>query len=502
MIDKFIGISKAESVAAEKQHVRGKLSARERIQVLLDHNSFEEVDAFVHHRCNNFDMQNSVTLGDGVVTGWGTVNGRNVVVCSQDFTVMGGSLGEMQAKKINKMQDLAVKIGCPLVFINDSGGARIQEGVDSLAGYGEIFLRNVKASGVIPQISVIMGPCAGGAVYSPALTDFIFMVEQTSYMYLTGPDVVRSVTNEDVTHEKLGGSKIHTMTSGVADCRFENDIEALKQTKRLLDFLPSSYNSNMPIRSTTDPIDRPIMALNKIIPESSSRSYDMKHIIEKIVDEGDFFEIKKDFAKNIIVGFGRFDGRTVGIVANQPTQIAGCLDVNASLKAARFVRFCDAMNIPILTLVDVPGFLPGVKQEYSGIIMHGAKLLFAYAEATVPKVTLIVRKAYGGAYIVMSSKHLAGDINYSWCNTEIAVMGAKGAVSVLYKKHNLSEKDANQKILEYQQAFASPEIAASRGFLDDVIEPYKTRSKICNAFAMLSDKKVQQIDKKHSNMPL
>ncbi len=487
----------------DKQHKQGKLTARERLEVLLDPESFEEYDAFVEHRCYDFNMAASKVPGDGVVTGYGTINGRTVFVCSQDFTVFGGSLGEMHARKVNKVQDMALKVRAPLIFINDSGGARIQEGVNALSGYGEIFQRNVDASGVIPQLSIIMGPCAGGAVYSPALTDFTIMVSNTSYMYLTGPDVVKSVTYEEITHEKLGGADIHTIKSGVADLSADNDIDAIQIIRKLFDFLPLSNTTGVPVRTTMDPIDRIEMSLNKLVPDDPNKPYNMYVLIEKIVDEGDFLEIKPNFAKNIIVGFGRFDGRTVGIVANQPTHLAGCLDIDASVKAARFVRFCDAFAIPILTLVDVPGFLPGKDQEHMGIIRHGAKLLYAYAEATAPKITLITRKAYGGAYIVMGSKHLNSDINYAWANTEIAVMGAKGAAAILYKNKNMSEKELNQKIAEYQENFNSPFRAASYGFLDGVVRPYNTRQLICNTIALLETKQQHtRAWRKHGNIPL
>ncbi len=486
----------------DRQHDQGKLTARERIEVFFDPDSFEELDSFIEQRHNVLGSDKSAIPGDGVITGYGTVNGRLVIACSQDFTVSGGSLGEMHAKKITKAQDMAIKLSAPIVFINDSGGARIQEGVDSLGGYGEIFQRNVDASGVIPQIALVMGPCAGGAVYSPALTDFTYMVQGTSYMYLTGPDVVKTVTHEDITHDKLGGAKAHSVKSGVCDLACENDIICLQQARRLLDFLPSSNKSGIPVRSTLDPADRIEMLLNNLVPESSSKPYDIKQLIEKIVDEGDFLELKAEFAKNIITGFARFEGRTTGIVANQPMYLAGCLDIDASVKAARFIRFCDAFNIPIVTLIDVPGFLPGVSQEHRGIIKHGAKLLYAYAEATVPKVSVIIRKAYGGAYIVMNSKHLKGDINYAWPNTEIAVMGAKGAVAVLYRNSNLTQEQLDEKIIQYQEKFASPFIAASRGYIDDIIRPYSTRWKICKALALLENKQVSKPWKKHDNLPL
>jgi propionyl-CoA carboxylase beta chain len=486
----------------EVQHSKGKLTARERIDLLLDPGSFKEYGAFIEHRCSNFGMQKREIPGDGVVTGYGTINGRPVYVFSQDFTVFGGSLSETNAQKICKIQDMAMRTGCPLIGINDSGGARIQEGVDSLAGYGEIFQRNVDASGVIPQISLIMGPCAGGAVYSPALTDFTFMVKKSSYMYVTGPDVVKTVTHEDVTHDSLGGAKIHSTKSGVCDGGYSHDVECLEQTRRLFDFLPSSNTSGVPIRPTLDPADRVELSLESLVPDNPNKAYDMHVLINKIVDEGDFFEIKEEFAKNIIVGFARFEGRTVGIVANNPLHLAGCLDINASVKAARFVRFCDAFDIPLLTLVDVPGFLPGVSQETNGIIRNGAKLLYAYAEATVPKITIIVRKAYGGAYIVMNSKHLRGDINYAWGSAEIAVMGAQGAAAILYRDELSSEQKINKRIAEYRQKFASPLVAASRGYIDDIIRPYSTRWEICRALAMLEKKKVTKPWKKHDNLPL
>lgn len=486
----------------DAQHAKGKLTARERIDLLLDPESFEEMDMLVSHRCSNFGMEDKGAPGDGVVVGHGTINGRLVFVYSQDFTVLGGSLSETNARKICKVLDAAMKMGVPVIGLNDSGGARIQEGVDSLSGYGEIFQRNVDASGVIPQISVIMGPCAGGAVYSPALMDFTFMVRNTSYMYVTGPDVVKTVTHEVVTHENLGGAKVHTAKNGVVDDAFNNDIDCIYQIRRLFNFLPSSNKDGVPIRSTYDPADRIEMSLERLVPDNPNKPYNMRILIEKIVDEGDFFELKPDFAKNIIIGFASFEGRTVGIVANQPMHLAGCLDINSALKAARFVRFCDAFEIPLLTLVDVPGFLPGVEQEHNGIIKHGAKLLYAYAEATVPKVTLIVRKAYGGAYIVMNSKHLKGDVNYAWGNAEIAVMGAKGAASVLHRDLANSPDAMQEKIDEYQEKFANPMFAASRGYIDDIIRPFNTRWRICKAFAMLGRKQVLKPWKKHDNMPL
>lgn len=486
----------------EAQHTKGKLTARERIDALLDPNSFEEIDVFVQQRCQHFGMNDKAIVGDGVVTGHGTINGRLVFIYSQDFTVLGGSLSETNAKKICKIMDMAMKVGAPVIGINDSGGARIQEGVDSLGGYGEIFQRNVIASGVIPQISLIMGPCAGGAVYSPALTDFVLMVRGSSYMFVTGPEVVKTVTHEEVSQEKLGGADTHTSKTGVADLAFENDIEALLQTRRLFNFLPLSNREAVPSRQTQDPGDRVEMTLNSLIPENPNKPYNMKELIDHIVDEGDFFEIQPDYARNIIIGFGRMEGRTVGIVANQPMFLAGCLDINASRKAARFIRFCDAFNIPILTFVDVPGFLPGVSQEHNGIITHGAKLLYAYAEATVPKITVITRKAYGGAYIVMNSKHLRGDFNYAWANAEIAVMGAKGAVEILYREDSQNPERLNTRITEYEETFANPLVAASRGFIDDIIAPHTTRWRLCRALTLLASKQEERPWRKHDNLPL
>jgi propionyl-CoA carboxylase beta chain len=485
-----------------QQHSKGKLTARERLEVLLDPNSFDEFGMYAEHRCTNFGMSEQNFPGDGVITGSGTINGRLVFVYSQDFTVFGGSLSENNAKKICNIMDMAIKIGAPLIGINDSGGARIQEGVDSLGGYGEIFQRNVDASGVIPQISLIMGPCAGGAVYSPALTDFTFMVKGSSYLFVTGPDVVRSVTHEEVTQEKLGGASIHTAKTGIADKAYDNDIDLLLQTRRLFDFLPLSNRSSIPVRPTSDPADRLDLALNTLVPDNPNKPYDMKELILRVVDEGDFFELQPDYAKNIIIGIGYMQGKTVGFVANQPMQLAGCLDINASRKAARFIRFCDAFNIPIVTFVDVPGFLPGVNQEHNGIIKHGAKLLYAYAEATVPKITIITRKAYGGAYIVMNSKHLRGDINYAWVTAEIAVMGAKAAAEVLYRDLKDDTEAYQAKIDEYQIKFNNPFFAASRGFIDDVIRPQNTRWRICKALSMLTNKKVEKPWKKHDNLPL
>jgi len=484
------------------QHEKGKLTARERLEVLLDPDSFEETGMFVEHRCDNFGMSDKKFPGDGVVTGHGTINGRLVFVYSQDFTVLGGSLGEYHAKKICNLIDSAIEIGAPVIGINDSGGARIQEGVDALGGYGELFQRNVKASGVIPQITLVMGPCAGGAVYSPALTDFIFMVKGSSYMFVTGPEVVKTVTGEEVTQEKLGGARVHTTKSGVADLAFKNDIEALLETRRFFNFLPLSNRGVLPTRSTRDPADRVDMSLNTLVPTIANKSYDMKELIARIIDEGEFFELQPDYAKNIIIGLGYMEGAPVGFVANQPLHLAGCLDIDASRKAARFIRFCDAFSIPLVTLVDVPGFLPGVEQEYNGIIKHGAKLLYAYAEATVPKITVITRKAYGGAYIVMNSKHLRGDVNYAWVNSEIAVMGAEGAAEIIFREE-CKDPVAKQKIIEeYKENITSPFIAASRGYLDDIIRPQNTRWRICKSLNYLRAKKVEVPWKKHDNLPL
>ncbi|MFA5121328.1 acyl-CoA carboxylase subunit beta [Zavarzinia sp.] len=486
----------------EAQHAKGKLTARERIELLLDAGSFEEYDMFVEHRCADFGMAEQKVAGDGVVTGWGTINGRQVFVFSQDFTVFGGSLSESHAEKICKIMDMAMKVGAPVIGLNDSGGARIQEGVASLGGYADVFLRNVDASGVIPQISVIMGPCAGGAVYSPAMTDFIFMVKDSSYMFVTGPDVVKTVTQEIVTQEELGGAVTHTAKSSVADNAFENDVEALYQTRRLFDFLPLSNKEKPPVRPTFDDPERMETSLDTLVPANPNKPYDMKELILKIVDEGDFFEVQPAFAKNIITGFARLEGSTVGIVANQPMVLAGCLDIDSSRKAARFVRFCDAFNIPILTFVDVPGFLPGTAQEYGGIIKHGAKLLFAYAEATVPKVTVITRKAYGGAYDVMSSKHLRGDVNYAWPTAEIAVMGAKGAVEIIFRNEIGDAEKIAARTAEYAANFASPFKAANRGYIDEVVMPHSTRRRVSRAFAMLRNKEIQTPAKKHDNIPL
>jgi len=484
------------------QHERGKLSARERIELLLDPGSFEEIDTFVEHRCTEFGMAEQRIPGDGVVTGSGTINGRLVFVFSQDFTVFGGSLSEAHAEKICKVMDHAVKVGVPVIGINDSGGARIQEGVASLAGYADVFQRNVLASGVIPQISVVMGPCAGGAVYSPAMTDFIFMVRDSSYMFVTGPDVVRTVTQEDVTHEQLGGASTHTQRSGVADLAFDNDVQALHELRRFFDFIPLSNREPPPEWPTEDPAERDEPSLDTLVPDNPNRPYDMKELIEKVVDEAFFFELKPDYAKNIIVGFARMEGRAVGIVANQPMVLAGCLDIDSSRKAARFVRFCDCFNIPIITFVDVPGFLPGTGQEHGGIITHGSKLLYAFAEATVPKVTVITRKAYGGAYDVMSSKHLRGDINYAWPTAEIAVMGPKGAVEIIFRQDLDEPEKIERRTEEYRRRFANPFVAASRGFIDDVIMPQRTRRRIIRGLRWLRNKRLENPWKKHGNIPL
>jgi propionyl-CoA carboxylase beta chain len=486
----------------EAQHGRGKLTARERIDLLMDENSFEEFDMYVEHRCTDFGMEKTKTAGDGVVTGWGTINGRVVYVFAKDFTVFGGSLSETHAKKITKIQDMALQNRAPIIGLFDAGGARIQEGVAALGGYGEVFTRNVLASGVIPQISVIMGPCAGGDVYSPAMTDFIFMVKDTSYMFVTGPDVVKTVTNETVTAEELGGAKVHTTKSSIADNAYENDVEALLQMRRLMDFLPANNQAGVPKLPTADSPDRIDKSLDTLIPDNPNKPYDIKELIHKVADEGDFFEIQPGFAKNIVVGFARMEGHTVGIVANQPLVLAGVLDSDASRKAARFVRFCDCFEIPIITFVDVPGFLPGTAQEYGGLIKHGAKLLFAYSEATVPKVTVITRKAYGGAYDVMSSKHIRADVNYAWPTAEIAVMGAKGAVEILYRSELGDPEKIAARIKEYQDRFANPFVAAERGYIDEVINPASTRRRLCRALNMLRNKRVENPWKKHDNIPL
>jgi propionyl-CoA carboxylase beta chain len=486
----------------EAQHKRGKLTARERIELLMDKGSFEEFDAFVTHRATDFGIDKTKIPGDGVVTGWGTVNGRKAFVFAKDFTVFGGSLGETHAHKIMKIQDMALSTRAPIVGLYDAGGARIQEGVAALGGYGEVFKRNVLASGVIPQISVIMGPCAGGDVYSPAMTDFIFMVKDTSYMFVTGPEVVKTVTNETVSAEDLGGARVHATRSGVADGAFENDVEALLQIRRLLDFLPASSESGVPEWPTQDEIERIEPSLDSLVPDSAHKPYDIKELILKVADEGDFFEIQEAFAKNIVTGFGRIAGRTVGFVANQPMVLAGVLDSDASRKAARFVRFCDAFEIPIVTFVDVPGFLPGTAQEYGGLIKHGAKLLFAYAQATVPLVTVITRKAYGGAYDVMASKHIGGDVNYAWPTAEIAVMGAKGAVEIIFREEAREPAKLAARTREYEERFLSPFAAAERGYIDEVIEPSETRRRVARALAMLRTKHVERPRKKHDNLPV
>ena len=486
----------------KQQHLKGKLTARERLAVLLDDGSFEELDMFVEHRSTDFDMADQKIPGDGVVTGYGTINGRLLFVFSQDFTVMGGSLSEANAEKICKIMDQAMKVGAPVIGLNDSGGARIQEGVASMGGYAEIFQRNVLASGVIPQISVIMGPCAGGAVYSPAMTDFIFMVRDSSYMCVTGPDVVKTVTHEAVTAEELGGANVHSTKSGVADLAFENDIEALLLTRKFFDFLPANNREKSPRWPTDDPGSREEPSLDTIIPDDPVQPYDIKEVILKVADEGNFFELQPDYAQNLVIGFIRLQGSTVGVVANQPAVLAGCLDINSSRKGARFVRFCDAFNIPIFTLVDTTGFMPGITQEYGGIIQQGAKLLYAYAECTVPKVTLITRKGYGGAYDVMASKHLRGDLNFAWPTAEVAVMGAKGAVEIIFRKDLGDEQKIATRTEEYQKKFANPFIAASRGYIDDIVMPHETRERVCRAFAMLRDKKLENPWRKHGNIPL
>ncbi len=486
----------------DAQHAKGKLTARERIELLLDEGSFEEFDMFVTHRCAEFGMEADRPAGDGVVTGWGTINGRMVYVFSQDFTVFGGSLSETHAGKICKIMDMAMQNGAPVIGLNDSGGARIQEGVASLAGYAEVFQRNIMASGVVPQISVIMGPCAGGAVYSPAMTDFIFMVRGSSYMFVTGPDVVRTVTNEVVTAEELGGAATHTGKSSVADGAFENDVEALIETRRLVDFLPLNNRDKPPARPFFDDPNRVDESLDTLVPDNPNAPYDMKELVLKVADEGDFYEIQKDFARNIITGFIRLEGRSIGVVANQPMVLAGCLDIDSSRKAARFVRFCDAFEVPVLTFVDVPGFLPGTGQEYGGVIKHGAKLLFAYGEATVPKVTVITRKAYGGAYDVMASKHLRGDFNYAWPTAEIAVMGARGATEILYRSELGNPEKIAERTRDYEDRFANPFIAAEKGFIDEVIMPHSTRRRVARAFAALRHKRLANPWKKHDNIPL
>ena len=490
----------------QQQHAKGKLTARERIDLLLDPGSFEEMDPFVTHRATEFGLAEQRVLGDAVVTGHGLVDGRLVFVFSQDFTVMGGSLSEVVGAKICKVMDLAMKVGAPVVGLVDSGGARIQEGVDSLKGYGDIFLRNTLASGVIPQISVMMGPAAGGGVYSPALTDFIFMVRGQGQMYITGPDVIKAVTGEEVTHEELGGADAHTASSGVAHFAFDGEEECLAQVRRLLSFLPRNNAEDAPLHESSDEPGRTCPELREAIPAGAAQPYEMRQIIRTLVDDGDFMEVHERYAPNVVVGYGRMNGHSVGIVAQQPMHLAGVLDIDASIKAARFVRFCDAFNIPIVTLIDVPGFMPGVHQEHGGIIKHGAKLIYAYAEATVPKVSVLVRKAYGGAYIVMSSKHLRGDINYAWPTGEVAVMGPEGAVNIVYREALRKAEDSEEARLrlidEYREQFANPYVAANRGYIDEVIDPAETRVKVIRALAMLEDKRDTLPLKKHGSIPL
>ena len=486
----------------DRQHAKGKLTARERIELLLDEGSFEEWDMFVEHRCNDFGMDEQRVLGDGVVTGYGTISGRLVFVFSQDFTVFGGSLSETHAGKICKIMHEAMKVGAPIIGLNDSGGARIQEGVASLGGYADVFQLNVLASGVVPQLSLVMGPCAGGAVYSPAITDFIFMVKDSAYMFVTGPEVVKTVTHESVTAEELGGAITHGTKSGVSDMAFENDLEALQMTRRLVDYLPANNKHKPPVWPTDDPAGRAEPSLDTLVPDDPSKPYDIKECVTKIADEGVFFELQPDYAQNMVIGFIRVEGSTVGVIANQPMVLAGCLDIDSSRKGARFVRFCDAFNIPILTLVDVPGFMPGTAQEHGGIIKHGAKLLYAFAEATVPKVTLITRKAYGGAYDVMSSKHLRGDVNFAWPSAEIAVMGPKGAVEIIFRQDIGDEEKIAARTEEYRQKFANPFIAAKHGFIDDVIMPRNTRYRIARSLKMLRDKELANPWRKHGNIPL
>ncbi len=490
----------------EEQHRKGKLTARERLELLLDEGSFEEYDMFKRHRCRDFGLDRESYLGDGVITGHGTIDGRPVFVFAQDFTVFGGSLSETVAEKICKIMDMALNLGVPVIGLNDSGGARIQEGVESLGGYAEIFWRNTQASGVIPQISVILGPCAGGAVYSPAITDFIIMVKETSYMFVTGPNVVKTVTHEEVTFNELGGAEVHSTKSGVAHFACDSEVEALTTTRRLLAYLPLNNQEDPPTLPCSDPIDRQDEALDAIVPDSPTKPYDIKEIITRVVDDGEFLEVQKDFAQNLVVGFARLGGRSVGIVANQPAVLAGVLDIDSSDKGARFVRFCDCFNIPLVTFVDVPGFLPGTAQEFGGIIRHGAKLLYAYCEATVPKLTVITRKAYGGAYDVMSSKHVRGDVNYAWPTAEIAVMGPQGAVEIIFKKEIAQaadpERALQEKVAQFRAEFANPYKAAERGYLDDVIEPHETRPRLIRALRLLDSKSVPVPRRKHGNIPL
>ncbi len=490
----------------DTQHKKGKLTARERIELLVDPNSFEEFDMFVTHRSTDFGLAEQKFLGDGVVTGCATINGRKVFLFSQDFTVFGGSLSEAHAEKICKIMDMAMKVGAPVIGLNDSGGARIQEGVVSLGGYADIFLRNTLASGVVPQISVILGPCAGGAVYSPAITDFVFMTKGTSYMFVTGPNVVKTVTHEEVSSENLGGAMVHASKSGVCHFPCENEADAIARLKRLMEYLPQNNLEDPPFIESNDPPNREEEILNTIVPENPNQPYDIKDVISNVADQGSFFEVHEEFAQNIVVGFARLGGRSIGIIANQPAVMAGVLDINSSAKGARFIRFCDAFNIPILTFEDVPGFLPGTDQEHNGIIKHGAMLLYAYCEATVPKVTVITRKAYGGAYDVMNSKHVRGDMNYAWPTAEIAVMGPKGAVEIIFRKEIADSTDAEAKVQkmtdDYRDKFANPFIAAARGYVDDVIEPKSTRPRLIRAFEMLETKKDSNPPKKHGNIPL
>jgi propionyl-CoA carboxylase beta chain len=499
-------IHSASEKAVEKQHAKGKYTARERIEKLLDEGSFQELDTFVRHRTYDFDMQKQRAWGDAVVTGHGTIDGRPVAVFSQDFTVFGGSLGEVMSEKMCKVMDLAGKIGCPVIGINDSGGARIQEGVVSLGAYGDVFQRNVDSSGVIPQISLIMGPCAGGAVYSPAITDFIGMVKETSHMFITGPDVIKTVTGEEVGMEELGGAMSHSSKSGVAHFAFDDEDHALEETRYLLSFLPQNNLETTPVVPTDDPADREELALNDAVPANPNKPYDMREVIKLVTDDGEFFEVHENFAKNILVGFGRIEGHAVGVVGNQPNQMAGVLDIEASEKAARFIRTCDAFNTPLITFCDVPGFLPGTSQEWDGIIRHGAKMLYAYAEATVPKVTVITRKAYGGAYDVMASKHLGSDFNFAWPQAEVAVMGAEGAVNIIYRRDIAGSPtpEERRKVLmdDYKARFANPYVAAERGYIDDVIEPSMTRSKVAGALRVLRTKRVTLPKRKHGNIPL
>jgi len=486
----------------DAQHAKGKLTARERLRALFDKDTFREWDMFVEHDCNDFGMQDNRIPGDGVVIGYGEINGRLTFAFSQDFTVLGGSLSAAHAKKIGKVMDHCMRVGAPIIGINDSGGARIQEGVASLGGYADVFQKNVLASGVVPQISLIMGPCAGGAVYSPAMTDFIFMVRDSSYMFVTGPEVVKTVTHETVTQEELGGASTHTSKSSVADGAFDNDLETLQQVRRFMTYMPQNNREKVPPLPSTDSAKRLCPALETLIPENPNLPYDINELIRAVCDENDFFELQADFAGNIIIGLGRLNGEAVGFVANQPMVLAGCLDINASRKAARFVRFCDAFSIPIVTFVDVPGFLPGTAQEYGGIIKHGAKLLFAYGEATVPKITVITRKAYGGAYDVMASKHLRGDVNYAWPSAEIAVMGPKGAVEIIFRADKNDPEKIEQRTTEYREKFANPFVAGSLGFIDDVIDPQTTRANLCSDLSMLRNKSLDNPWKKHDNIPL